>query len=123
MQTADGMTPASIGLDDGHAYTKVALTDGRLVAIPSRARVGRANVTWLDTAERRIGEYETEATLYAVGEVEGEPTHFEGYPFSGLQSRHRPARLAAGGARRSLGARRIGAPGERLLPEGRQPAE
>jgi plasmid segregation protein ParM len=78
------MTPASIGLDDGYAYTKVALADGRLVAIPSRARVGRANVTWLDTAERRIGEYETEATLYAVGEVDGEPTHFEGYPFSGL---------------------------------------
>ena len=28
------------GLDDGYAYTKVALPDGRLVAVPSRARMG-----------------------------------------------------------------------------------
>ena len=76
--------PISIGLDDGYAYTKLALADGRLVAIPSRARVGRANVTWLHEAQHKIAEYETEATLYAAGEVDGEPTYFDGYPFSGL---------------------------------------
>ena len=32
--------PIHIGLDDGYAYTKVALPDGRLIVIPSRARVG-----------------------------------------------------------------------------------
>jgi plasmid segregation protein ParM len=74
----------SIGLDDGYAFTKVALPDGRLIAIPSRARIGRSNVTWLNGSEQRVFEYETDGTLFAVGEVDGEPTHFDGYPFSGL---------------------------------------
>jgi plasmid segregation protein ParM len=76
--------PINIGLDDGYAFTKLALADGRLVAIPSRARVGRANVTWLNEAQHKIAEYETEGRLYAAGEIDGEPTYFEGYPFSGL---------------------------------------
>ena len=78
------MNPMSVGLDDGYAFTKLALPDGRLVAIPSRARLGRANVTWLDNAEQRIFEYETEDQSFAVGEVDGEPTYFDAYPFSGL---------------------------------------
>jgi plasmid segregation protein ParM len=78
------VSPMSIGLDDGYAFTKVALPNGRLMAIPSRARIGRANVTWLNGSEQRVFEYETEDTLFAVGEVDGEPTHFDGYPFSGL---------------------------------------
>jgi plasmid segregation protein ParM len=41
-------------------------------------------VTWIDNAEPRIFEYETEEQSFAVGEVDGEPTHFDGYPFSGL---------------------------------------
>jgi hypothetical protein len=73
-----------VGLDDGYAYTKVALPDGRLVTIPSRARVGSANVTWLDDSRQRIFEYETEDTRFAVGDLDGEPTYFDGYPFSGL---------------------------------------
>ncbi len=76
--------PVSIGLDDGYAYTKLALPDGRLTVIPSRARVGRANVTWRNEARHKIAEYETDATRYAVGEIDGEPTYFDGYPFSGL---------------------------------------
>jgi plasmid segregation protein ParM len=78
------LNPISIGLDDGYAFTKVALPDGRLIATPSRARIGRANVTWLNGSEQRVFEYETEDTRFAVGEVDGEPTHFDGYPFSGL---------------------------------------
>ena len=73
-----------IGLDDGYAYTKVALPDGRLIVIPSRARVGHAGVTWIHEAQQRVFEYETENTVYAVGAVEGAPTQFEGYPWSGL---------------------------------------
>ena len=76
--------PTSIGLDDGYAFTKVALPDGRLIAVPSRALIGRANVTWLNGSEQRVFEYETDDTVFAVGEVDGEPTHFDGYPFSGL---------------------------------------
>lgn len=78
------MNPINIGLDDGYAFTKVALPDGRLIAIASRARIGRANVTWLNDAEQRAFEYETDDMLFAVGDVDGEPTHFDGYPFSGL---------------------------------------
>lgn len=78
------MNPVSVGLDDGYAFTKLALPDGRLIAIPSRARLGRANVTWIDDAEQRIFEYETEDQSFAVGEVDGEPTYFDAYPFSGL---------------------------------------
>ena len=82
MTDASSITP--VGLDDGYAYTKVALPDGRLIVIPSRARVGRSGLTWIHQGQQRIFEYETEGTLYSVGAVDGEPTHFEGYPFSGM---------------------------------------
>ena len=78
------MNPINVGLDDGYAYTKLALPDGRLIAIPSRARLGRAKVTWIDDAKQQIFEYETEAQCFSVGEVDGEPTYFDAYPFSGL---------------------------------------
>ena len=84
MTDSETPNPISIGLDDGYAFTKVALSDGRLIAIPSLARIGRANVTWLNGSEQRVFEYETDDTVFAVGEVDGEPTHFDGYPFSGL---------------------------------------
>ena len=73
-----------LGLDDGYAYTKIALPDGRLVAIPSRARIGQSGVTWIREEQQRIFEYETAGTIYSVGAVDGEPTRFEGYPNSGL---------------------------------------
>jgi plasmid segregation protein ParM len=73
-----------VGLDDGYAVTKVALPDGRLVAIPSRARIGQSGITWIREAQQRIFEYDTGGSLYSVGAVDGEPTHFEGYPTSGL---------------------------------------
>jgi len=73
-------TPIPVGLDDGYAYTKVALPDGRLTVIPSRARVGHAGVTWIHEAQQRIFEYETDDTVYSVGAVDGAPTQFEGYP-------------------------------------------
>ncbi len=84
MTEVSAVSPIPIGLDDGYAYTKVALPDGRLVVTPSRARIGRAGVTWVHQDRPRIFEYETEGTVYAVGAVDGAPTHFEGYPASGL---------------------------------------
>ncbi|MBV2137102.1 MAG: ParM/StbA family protein [Candidatus Thiodiazotropha sp. (ex Ctena orbiculata)] len=78
------MNPVPVGLDDGYAFTKVALPDGRLIAIPSRARVGQSEVTWINGAEQRIFEYQTEDAVYSVGAVDGAPTHFDGYPWSGL---------------------------------------
>jgi len=84
MSDVSTLTPIPVGLDDGYAFTKVALSDGRLIAIPSRARIGQSGVTWIDQAEQRIFEYETEEATYSVGAVDGAPTHFEGYPWSGL---------------------------------------
>ena len=80
----DASTVTPVGLDDGYAYIKIALPDGRLSVIPSRARVGRSGVTWVHQGQQSIFEYETEGTNYSVGAVDGEPTHFEGYPFSGM---------------------------------------
>ncbi len=84
MNNVAAMSPTPIGLDDGYAYTKIALPDGRLTIIPSRARVGHAGVTWIDAAERRVFEYETDDAVYSVGAVDGAATHFDGYPWSGL---------------------------------------
>lgn len=81
-----GKQVVQAGLDDGYAYTKVALPDGRLVSIPSRARMGPAGVTWIhaEEQERGIFEYETDGSVYSVGAVDGESTQFDEYPHSGL---------------------------------------
>jgi len=84
MTDSPAIVPIPVGLDDGYAFTKLALPDGRLIAIPSRAQVGQSDVTWINGAEQRVFEYETEETVYSVGAVDGAPTHFEGYPWSGL---------------------------------------
>jgi len=83
MHEPDTLNPVPVGIDDGYACTKLALPDGRLQVIPSRARLGASAVTWIQQAEQRIFEYETEDRVYSVGAVDGEPTHFEGYPWSG----------------------------------------
>ncbi len=82
--TANRMNPVRVGLDDGYAYTKIALPDGRLTAIPSSARIGRSCVTSIKTGQQSIFEYETDATVYSVGTLDGAPTRFEGYAASGL---------------------------------------
>ena len=73
-----------VGLDDGYAFTKLVLPNGRLLAIPSRARIGQAGVTWIEADKQRIFEYLTEGTIYSVGSVDGDSTRFAGYPISGL---------------------------------------
>lgn len=78
------VNPVEVGLDDGYAYTKVALADGRLVAVPSRARLGSAGVTWIRQAQQKIFEYETDGSVYSVGAVDGEPTQFDEYASSAL---------------------------------------
>ena len=72
-----------VGIDDGYACTKVAL-DGRLISIPSTGRIGSANVSWLPRAKQLIFEYETEGVTYSIGQVDAEPTRYDGYATSGL---------------------------------------
>ncbi len=77
-------SPIQIGIDDGYAYTKLALPDGRLLATPSRAQIGPSKVSWLNHSERRIFEYRTDDTTYSVGDVDAAATRFEGYACSGM---------------------------------------
>jgi plasmid segregation protein ParM len=72
------------GIDDGFAYTKLALPDGRLLATPSRAHIGRCRVSWIQQTQRSIFEYQTDGVVYSVGEVDAAATRFEGYACSGL---------------------------------------
>lgn len=81
---ATDSSPVPIGIDDGYAVTKLALADGRLLAIPSAARAGRSNVSWMPRAEQLIFEYETKGTVFSVGDVDASPTRFEGYSSSAL---------------------------------------
>ena len=62
MTDSTPIQPIPVGIDDGYAFTKIALPDGRLIVIPSRARVGHAGVTWIHPNQQRIFEYETEGT-------------------------------------------------------------
>ena len=73
-----------VGIDDGYAYTKLALPDGRVLSVPSRAQIGRSKVSWIREAEQLIFEYETDGTIYSVGDIEAAATRFEGYSRSGM---------------------------------------
>ena len=77
-------TALRIGLDDGYAYTKVALPCGRVFAVPSRAKLGAAGITALHADHAPIREYVTDGLRYAAGAVEGESTRFDDYPVSRL---------------------------------------
>ena len=48
---SQAVTAIQVGIDDGYAYTKLALPDGRLLATPSRAQIGRSKVSWINQAE------------------------------------------------------------------------
>ena len=76
--------PVHVGIDDGYACTKVATPDGRLLSIPSTARIGHSNVSWLRKARQKIFEYQTDDTVYSVGDVDAVSTRFDGYATSGL---------------------------------------
>jgi plasmid segregation protein ParM len=80
----EGRQCIKIGIDDGFAYTKLALPDGRLLATPSRAQIGRSKVSWIHQNRRSIFEYDTDGSVYSVGDVDAAATRFEGYACSGL---------------------------------------
>ena len=119
MNDVDTLNPVPVGLDDGYACTKLALPDGRLLVIPSRARLGASAVTWIDQAEQRIFEYETEDAVYSVGAVDGEPTHFEGYPWSGQNRAIVQHALQAGRPCRPECACSLRSAGQRVLSQER----
>ena len=76
--------PLHIGLDDGYAFTKIALPSGRVFAVPSRAKIGVAGVTALHSTQATMREYVCAEQRYAAGNVDGESTAFDDYPVSAL---------------------------------------
>ncbi|GAB5415718.1 MAG: hypothetical protein Cons2KO_33210 [Congregibacter sp.] len=78
------MDAIAIGLDDGYAVTKVALATGQLFAVPSKGRIGGANVTAVNRSDTGVSEYVSGDEHIAVGVADGESTSFEDYPFSSL---------------------------------------
>lgn len=73
-----------IGLDDGYAWTKVALPSGQVLAVASRACVGTAGITGAFDGASMVHEYETAGRRYSVGPVDAESTRFDDYPYSNL---------------------------------------
>lgn len=83
----DRSEPVFVGVDDGYAMTKVALPDGQMLKIPSKARSGVHGVSVFGKADNGVldGGYETENQRFTVTEhVDGEGTRFDEYPFSAL---------------------------------------
>ena len=115
MTDASSITP--VGLDDGYAYTKVALPNGRLIVIP-HVPGGTFGCDLDPPGAATYFEYETEGTRYSVGAVDGEPTHFEGYPFSGMNRVIVQHALQQGGAGWALPARRFRPAGQCVLSSG-----
>ena len=77
-------SPLCIGLDDGYAFTKIALPSGRVLAVASRAKLGRAGVTALLTNHHPVREYLADDLRYTAGAIDGESTSFDEYPLSNL---------------------------------------
>lgn len=99
------MDALAVGIDDGFAMTKIALATGQLLAVPSSARIGGAQVTAVNGADTGISEYLSEGERIAVGVPEGAPTTFDDYPFSSLnRAIVQHALLAAGLSGRSIDA-------------------
>lgn len=77
-----------VAIDDGHAEIKLALPDGRMIRIPSKARGGVQGVTAFGRRSEGSeidGGYETEEQRFTVSDyVDGEGTRFDDYPFSAI---------------------------------------
>lgn len=73
-----------VGVDDGYAMTKVALPDGRLFKIPSRARSGGSGISSIGGDDNSLdGCYTTEDLDFVVADhIDGEGTRYDDYPFS-----------------------------------------
>jgi plasmid segregation protein ParM len=77
----------SVGIDDGHAETKLALPDGRMIKIPSKVRSGAHGVTAFGRQEENQldGGYETDGQRFTISDfIDGEGTRFDDYPFSSI---------------------------------------
>lgn len=79
-----------VAIDGGYENVKIVAdsthnpVEKRMLMTRSRARIGAGRVGALAGGDSGVREYETEGLIYAAGEVDGEPTHFDGYRTSAL---------------------------------------
>lgn len=74
-----------VGVDDGYADTKLALPNGVLLKVPSRAKAGIHGRAFGAGADSLDGGYETDGQVYSFMDAQdGEGTQFDGYQFSPL---------------------------------------
>lgn len=71
------------GLDDGHRETKVALSTGARLIIPSRAMSGLSTRIAINGSKNSVISYSTSEGHFSMGDVEdAEDTAYDEYPFS-----------------------------------------
>lgn len=71
------------GFDDGHRETKVALSNGIRLIIPSRAMSGLSTRIAINGSQNSVVSYNTSEGQFSMGDVEdAEDTAYDEYPFS-----------------------------------------
>lgn len=74
-----------IGLDDGFAETKVVLSNGVTIRIPSQAKAGEMSQISINGNDTTIFPYKTSDGNYVIGNItEADSTAFDDYPMSSL---------------------------------------
>lgn len=73
------------GVDDGFAETKIVLSNGKVVRIPSQAKAGEMNQISINGSATTVFSYGTQDGRYIIGDIrEAESTAFDDYPVSAM---------------------------------------
>jgi plasmid segregation protein ParM len=73
------------GVDDGYAETKIALSNGIVIKIPSQAKAGEMNQISINGSRTSTYSYTTEDGNFIIGDIrEADTTAFDDYPHSAM---------------------------------------
>ncbi|PTH80142.1 ParM/StbA family protein [Aeromonas veronii] len=74
-----------VGVDDGFAETKVVLSNGACIRIPSQAKAGEMSQISINGSGHTVFPYKTNDGNYIIGDItEADSTAFDDYPMSAL---------------------------------------
>lgn len=74
-----------VGIDDGYAETKISLSSGECIRIPSQAKAGEMNQISLGSYDTTVFPYHTSEGNFIIGDIrEADSTSFDDYPVSAL---------------------------------------
>lgn len=88
-QVIDPKTPKKIklfaGVDDGFAETKIVLSNGKVIRIPSQVKAGEMNQISISGSATTVFSYGTDEGRYVIGDIrEADSTAFDDYPISAM---------------------------------------